>query len=228
MTYNLITPNNKIIDQYNKFWDSYKGTPISEKEWFVELFEKEPKLVDIRDYISENEFKEYGTNDYKIREFWNNKDYKLFLDRINSTYHTRVDVSKLDFLDKKWIEKHGIDDFVEKCKSLIHKNPYSFATKVYSFVYQDQDKYPIMDSLVSTLLWYYMKDECKKKNNPKSSWGYYNKYIKAYEDFKDKYHIERTYKQIDIFMWTYANVISSYWKNQGVLSFTPVEYKGKY
>ena len=29
-------------------------------------------------------------------------------------------------------------------------------------------------------------------------------------------------------MWTYANAICSYWKNQGVLSFTPVEYKGKY
>ena len=119
------------------------------------------------------------------------------------------------------------------CKSITHRNEYSFATKVFSFVSTEcfndlcKDGLPIFDSFAVTLLGYYLKKA--KKECSISTWGEYRNYKEAYALFKSLYKLdEYNYKQIDVFLWTYGKALQKYWKDywaeRGVLSFAAPSY----
>ncbi len=233
--YKIITPTKALIEQYDGFWTKEIN------EWKVQLFEV-PQIVvqDIREYIPDynNENGEpyvlYGAKDDSIKGLYENDDIIGFLKEINAVYHTRV--PKLDDLKIKKPELiymanmedfRGIDAFVRVCHKVTGRNEYSFATKVFSFI--DDKKYPILDSLVATMIWEYLK-RIKLDYPPKNSWGDYRKYVEAYKIFIDQYLKDSgfTYKQIDRFLWTYAIVINEYWKKElGLISFESIPYKPK-
>ena len=223
MMYKLIRPTNETIEQYNRFWN-INNVSIDPINWKIQLFEGDD-LVDMTNYISESKFREYGEGDRLIYSLLEADDIPGFLGQINSTYHTRLSVSKLKGLDKKWFTEDNIDDFVDICKKEMGKKAYSFASKVYSFLYPEL--FPIIDSYAATLLWEYMSNEYKM-NHQYSDWGYYRKYKDAYNVFKEESGIDKkTYKETDRFLWTYAVVLREFWRKQGVLTFASVEYKGR-
>ncbi len=148
-------------------------------------------------------------------------------------YHTRVSgidaiVKKLkglgsdskDGLAKKI--KNGemtLPKFVAYCKEATGIYTYSFASKVFSFI--DEDKYPIIDSFVATLLETYEYDG----KIAKSKWGDYSRYIENYNAFKRHFGLtDLSFKKIDKFLWTYAKVMLDYWADLGVLSYEPVAF----
>lgn len=222
MKYELITPTRKIVEQFNSFW-----TEGSKKDWEVSLFQNQEKL-NIRDLIPEEEFQEMGKADEQIRKMVKGQDSQV-LKRINAVYHTRIN-TELIIKDLEWnqLMKNDVDWFVGFCREKIRKYPYSFATKVYSFVHEEKEprQYPIFDSIVVTLLDYYLdkSDEIP----PKKDWGTYENYQKAYSRFAEKYGlIGIPYKQIDIFLWTYGIALQRYWEELGILKFETVTYKPK-
>ena len=215
--YELIEPTNERIDLFNSLWST------ESKEDSIELF----KNGDI--YEFENIYRSNSEKDVKISSALNESRIKDFFIQINSTYHTRI--TNIDDLSRRLSEEYksiedfkdkDIDAFISDCKKCGGRYEYSFATKVFSFV--NGDKYPILDSNVSTLLMEYLK--YKGYNVKKSSWGKYSKYIEDYKVFMKKYGINKSYKEIDVFLWTYADLLQRYWKEQlGVLSFESVQYK---
>lgn len=208
--FELISPSKELVEQYNSFWNCDDGT-----NWYTKLFE-EQDYIDIRKYIKEEEFKAYHDHDKSIVE---TQDIVERMKLINKYYSTRFDYKKIDVED---IRDLTLDGFVGRCKDCTGTFAYSFATKLFSFL--DGDNYPIMDSYVVTLLEYYLK-----KNGvavKKTDWGDYEKFKTAYGLFIKKYDLNGlSYKQIDIFLWTYGKAIQSYWQKAGVLSFASIPYK---
>ncbi len=48
-----------------------------------------------------------------------------------------------------------------------------------------------------------------------------------YDSFKNHYgSTEKSYKDIDVFLWTYGRAIRKYWEKMGVLEFGSVSYSG--
>ncbi len=227
LKYELVEPTNELVEQYNGFW---KKDKMEGKDWTIRLF-KNGQNCDIRNYIKIEEFKKYRAGDEIINKHLEKKEYKDFLKEINIYYSTRV---KVDMLWGKYggeifklIEKYddnSVDVLVEYCCDATKKNAYSFSTKVFSFV--DENRFPIIDSLVVTMIWYYMEECCKNNKIKKSELGFYNIYKEVYELFRDKFELNKSYKEIDIFLWTYASVIQRYWEEQGILKFETVSYKG--
>ena len=213
--YALITPTNKIVKKFNDLWN----TDLKDNELTIEIF----KDVDFDISDLKGELIKYGRDDETIKRYLNNRDISNFLKQINSIYHTRVkNISKLNItLDE--LKELDVDKFVVNYKELLGRNEYSFATKVYSFLYPD--KYPIIDSLSATLIWKYL-DPDRRKKHPKSQWGKYDCYKNAYDAFKSQYNLDKSYKEIDVFLWTYAILIQNYWENKlGVFKFESIQYQ---
>ncbi len=217
--YVLVTPSEGIVKQYCSFWGLCNS---AEKiDWQIPLFKG--VKADIRQYINEDEFKSFGEKDNDIKTSVESNDFPAVLTKINSVYHTRLKVTAIasatTFDD---VRNMSIDEFVDLCKRQTGVNAYSFATKLFSFI--DGTKYPIMDSYVATLLEYYLTK--KGIAVAKTDWGNYGEFKKAYAKFVDNYGLTGlTYKQLDIFFWTYGKVIHKYWKEAGVLSFETIPYK---
>ncbi len=220
----LVTPTRELVEVFNSFWTSVPVTTV------VKLFEDDDD-IDISKYIEQ--FKKYDGEDKKIVE---EEELQEFLEKINSVYHTRV--SGIDLIVKK-LKEQGIDNkdnftkrikdgeltlpkFVAFCKEATGKYPYSFASKVFSFI--AEEKYPIIDSFVATLLNAYEYDRKKAK----STWGDYSQYIDNYIEFMRHFGIEGlSFKKVDKFLWTYAKILSDYWSDMGVLSYEPVAFDTK-
>ena len=227
--FTLITPNEEIVKKYNDFWFKRDNS-----DWSVHLFKNpEIRIKDIRNHIGNNPYEMFGAKDKKIEKAWKDENVNVisFLRQINSVYNTRVrNIGKpqaektLNDIDKNKLSNMEFTDFVKLCKKFSGSYAYSFATKVYSFM--KPEEYPIVDSLVATLLEYYLKAKGLDREYPKSKWGDYDEYIKAYNRLKKEYNLHCSNKQIDVFLWTYAIAIQDYWEKMGVLSFAPVTYKG--
>lgn len=219
--YKLIKPTRELVEQFCSFW-----TVDGVENWMVELFENRDSL-DIRDLIKEDDFRKMGENDAAIRALVQEKTLEA-LSLINAVYSTRVDADEITKgLQWEQLQENDVDWFVGHCKKKIQKNAYSFATKVYSFVRGETEPYqfPILDSIVVTLLEQYLKDEQAMR---KKDWGSYTSFRKAYAGFVNKYELSGIpYKQIDMFLWTYGIALRAYWKKVGVLTFESVPYKAK-
>lgn len=215
--YEFIEPTNEIIEYFNTLW-----TKESEENIAVQLY-KNGEVIPFKNTYRTNKEK-----DKNISTALDNSIVDFFI-LINTTYHTRI--ANIKELSKKLAVRYkskedfkDIDSFINDCKECGGRYEYSFATKVFSFV--DGENYPILDSYVSTLLMTYIK--LKDSNVKKGSWGDYNTYKQAYELFRQKYGINKSFKEIDVFLWTYANLLQRYWEEQlGVLSFESVQYKIK-
>ena len=219
--FQLVKPSDELVEKYNLFWNK-NIDEISEGNRKVKLFEEVE--IDVRDYLDQALW-ENGVKDDKIIKFYKEGNIKSFLKEINSVYHTRLNVKDFKDISKEWLDKNNVDGLVKKCKEDLGKKAYSFSTKVYSFI--NPEEYPIMDRYASTILWEYIKDDEKYKGiKSKDIFGKYDEYIKAYDYFRDKYNLNNwTYKEIDIFFWTYAVLIEKYWEKQGVMIFESVIYK---
>lgn len=222
--YELIVPDLDMVKHYSLFW----GDNSNDSK--VHLFKGQDK-VSIWDYINKNEFKDYTSNDKDIIEFYKKGNISGFLNRINATYRTRAKAIDKIEIEKDELDKIDFDRFMNICKKKTKSYTYSFATKVFSFVHPDDC--PIMDSRSATLIWHYLNQD-NKKRYPKSTWGIYDNYIKAYNAFRDQFDLSSLgYKEIDKFLWTYATAIHSYFvKELGLLeymniSYTPIEKRKK-
>lgn len=220
----LITPKKDVIEEYNKFWVD----PNTAENASVQLFTDCEKIC-VSELIPIEEFIRYKDNDEAIIKLVNERKFEEALIKINSTYHTRLSTENFNVLadwlnSQNDLNKMDIDAFIGICKNVTGKNAYSFASKVFSFiaVANGLDRYPIIDSISATLLAMYL--ECKQ-----AEFGNYGDYCKKYNEFKEKNELnDLSYKQIDIFLWTYGTAILRYWENElGVFSFSSVEYKGK-
>ena len=215
--YELMTPTEQLVDQFYKFWF---GEP-EEPEWMVSLFAKEAP-TDIRLLIPEAEFEKWGAKDREIAKKLTKSGWKDALKAINAAYSTRVNTESIaEGLTWEKLEKHNVDWFVQHCKALIRRNPYSFATKVYSFL--DPETYPIYDAIAATLLSRWLEGtDAPKKNR----WGNYSEYKTAYDRFKAAYGLEKcSYKKIDVFLWTYGVALQRRWRADGVLTYESVPYQ---
>ncbi len=225
-TYKLIEPNNDVIDLFNSFWDE-KAESID--DWNVQLF-KDRELVDIRKYVGKNNddiHMAFGKVDEEIKKLWDSlkesDSSEEFLKIINKHYHTRVKNIKSIKLTKKDLMDMDVKQFIEECYPITKRYDYSFATKVFSFIYPEKN--PILDSFSTTLIWYYLSDDRREKY-PKSKWGDYEEYKNAYNAFIEQYNLKCDYKRTDKFLWTYATCIQNYWIQEcGILSFGSVSYK---
>lgn len=226
MHFELVEPTSRLVKQYCSFWGYGNLTP----QWNTELFKG--VQVDIRNYIKKREFDNFKKEDECISELFNIGNYTDALINLNRVYNTRLKESEIIALANKLAtsEEMTFDSFVKLCYQQTGKYTYSFATKVYSFVKKKEcpSDYPIIDSNVCTLLYYYLKKRKKPVN--KTEWTDYCKFKKAYKSFVDEYSLDEIpYREIDIFLWTYAKAIQKYWrdycKDLGILSFSSVPYE---
>ena len=177
------------------------------------------------------DFQTWKNDDERISTFVEEKNLEEFFKILNGKYHTRLKTEKIaDKLTWDELTSMSVDEFVKRCYEKTGRRAYSFATKVFNFI--DGNKYPILDSYVVTLLERYLNDWEKKQCEQdkiiwnKKDWDTYDKYQRAYDDFRDKYQLkELSYKKTDVFLWAYGSAIQKYWKDIGVLSFESVSYK---
>ena len=224
--FELIEPTESIINFYNNLW---KGEEV--KSTKVKLFENLDE-VDILELISKEEFEKYHINEETIKKAKESNKTGIFLKSINNAYSTRINADSGIFEDKfitfekleAMADENKIDEFiVEKCRQKTGRNEYSFATKVFSFM--KPDTYPILDSISVTLLSKY----CSKyfEREEKKNWGVYEKYKKNYTELLEELGLKGkvTFKQFDVFLWTYGTALSRYWAKIGVLKFESVQYR---
>lgn len=222
--YKLIKPDSETVGRFNKFWDGVEN--IQEAE--VSIFEGE-KPISINGYLPED-YKDYKANDDTIKELLKT-DLTKALKVINKCYHTRLRITDALERDTSWwyrsdneikVRDGSFKHFIKLCKKETGKWAYSYATKVYNFI--NPKEYPIIDSYAVTILNEYMKSV--SNNIPRANWGNYEAYRETYREFVQKNGLQKfTYKQIDIFLWTYAYIIKCYWKSIGMLQFETVSYK---
>ena len=117
-------------------------------------------------------------------------EFKDFDDRINS--------GKVDALI--------VNDLCKSVKNVIGKYCYSFATKYCS--HHKENLYPIYDSYVDIMLKWYRNQEkigfCfeDKDINCRD----YGKFVNIINDFKEKFSLKSSIKQIDQFLWTAGKI----------------------
>ena len=225
--FELIEPTKPIIDFYNKLW---KGEEV--KSTKVKLFDNLDE-VDIFELISKEEFEKYHINEETIKKAKESNKTGIFLKSINNAYSTRINADSGIFEDKfitfeeldAMADENKIDEFiVEKCRQKTGRNEYSFATKVFSFM--KPDTYPILDSISVTLLNQYYAEYCNStEKNRKKNWGDYKQYVNDYRMILKKLELEVSFKEFDVFIWTYGTALSRYWAKIGVLKFESVQYR---
>lgn len=83
---------------------------------------------------------------------------------------------------------------------------YSFATKFCNRI--NPRRFPIYDSYVDALLWYYRFSRAEK-NFKRKELKDYREFIKVYNGYRTVWNLDADldYKQIDVFMWTYGKAI---------------------
>ena len=214
----LIKPSTKLISQFRSFWYPQEREKV---DYYIQVFE-DTEEVDLRDFIEVDTYRKYGEKDKEITDLLKECHIEGFMHKVNSVYHTRVsDLKLLQESDcKEYFAKKDFEGFLKYCKEKTGSYPYSFASKLFNFI--DPDKYPIIDSRAVTFLSKYL-DEDKI-----SKWGDYSEYTKAYELLKSNCNIDEkmTYKDMDIYIWTYADIIQKYWEKQyGIFGFKNVSYK---
>lgn len=215
--YELITPSVELIKQYSMFWGCKKGNnPI------VQLFQGQEE-VNIWDYIDMKKFANYEMIDNQISALFDEGLIQCFFEKINSCYSTRVKNITNILISKIELESKDFDEFMDICKKATGSYTYSFATKVFSFIYPD--KCPILDSRSVTFIWNYFSPK-NKKAYPRAEWGNYKKYRNAYKAFILQYNLnDVTLKEIDRFLWTYATAIRNYWiKELGLIEYMNISY----
>lgn len=225
----LVKPNEKMVGIYNDFWTS---NPPPKVRLFANM---EPVNVSV--FLDEKDILLFSSFEEKDRQICDEEDLSAFLKAINKTYHTRVmGITKIvDELNEIGIRtksdlRNKIDDglsvpeFTKICGDATGSYTYSFATKVFSFA---DEKYPIVDSIVATMLNIY-KIEYDYGGTPMSVWGDYALYVKNYDSFKDAFGLGGlSNKQIDKFLWTYGKILEAYWIHMGVFRFTSVPFNPK-
>ena len=232
MSKKLITPNNEVVTTFNSFWE------MDSQNTNIKLFE-DGETINIENYIKG--FKDYIAKDDEIK---NEKDIKKFFEKISVQYSTRVkggistiieklkdkEINSKDDLackikEKKEKKKLSFNEFMGICKDATGQYTYSFATKVFSFI--DEEKYPIMDSIVVTLLDKYLSYK-EEKIHTKKEWGNYASYIKSYKVFKESYELsDCSMKEIDKFLWTYGKILEKYWEDMGVIRFESISFNAE-
>lgn len=230
---NLVTPSTTLIEKY---WTIYNKSDHGDPDdYTLPLFEgTKPVNLLKAHYLTQKNFS-HAECDREIRNYLLNGDINRFLRYLNAGYSTRV--RNLDKLidDRNWWycrnarilpAYEDLDDFIRYCHDDLGMGcyPYSFASKIYSFLCPET--YPILDSISVTLLNEYLKEPEGKGPMPKCRWHCYQNYKDDYDKFRTKYGLSEdlTYKQIDVFLWTYGTVLDEYWKQMGVLPFKGIEY----
>ena len=220
---NLINPQGNI-DVFVKLW-----TPNSVDR--MRLYEN-GNLININEY--KKEFIGLSDIDEIILQI---EDLQVCFSEINKHYHTRVsgiDVI-IEVLQDKGIIKRSdlkniimngeldLPNFVDLCKTATGQYTYSFASKVYSFLFPKD--YPIIDSIVATLLAKYLD----KEKTYKKEWGDYSAYKRDYDTFFSKYDLSDDYKYIkaDMFLWTYGKILLKYWIDNGFMEYDGVSFDPK-
>lgn len=218
--YILINPTTEIVNQYDRIW---KGNQNKE-DYRIKLFDH--ICIDIRDYYNLKMIKSFGEQDRMIDDYRKKNDVDMFFAKLNTVYHTRLNTKGIAeaWSSAGWTLLPDTtmtpDTLIELCKQKTGSYAYSFSSKVFSFI--DPDTYPIMDKYVVNMLRAYGIKGI-------STWGDYKKYIEAYNEFRKKFKLDTlSYKKIDQFLWTYANLLERYWEKEGVIFFNnTVSYKSK-
>jgi hypothetical protein len=218
--FELVEPTPDIIDFYNDLW---RGENIYKK---TVLF-KNGIEIDITDYLP-LDIAEYSSKDDDIKKYIVDNNTEKFLKTINSVYHTRVNLSSVDWNDECWhidnIREEGIDRFISKLQDKTKRYEYSFATKVFSFL--NEEDCPILDSIAVSLLNEYYKVCFDTNEDRKKQWGTYKNYKEDYKKILEKKNLsDISFKKFDVFLWTYGVVIQNYWQKCGIIVYKPVQYQ---
>ena len=107
-----------------------------------------------------------------------------------------------------------INEIATARKKEFARNEYSFATKFCNML--NPKAYPIIDKYVVWLLYRYLAADDRfpmqyknGKKITKSSFGRYQHFHEAYDEFIDLYNLsDLNYKEIDMFMWTYGKLLN--------------------
>lgn len=95
---------------------------------------------------------------------------------------------------------------------------YSFATKICNRL---NNMIPIFDRFIAGIIY---KTENDDNHITLKSLGDYEFFVNEYDRIKNNYEIECSYKEIDIYLWTYAKIHKLAWNDElGV----DVEYRPK-
>lgn len=143
----------------------------------------------------------------------------FLLDSIYSTQLSRFDkifqlsehlyrlIKDEDLLEKIEHPKDlpAIVDSISKRSGSDRKN-YSFATKFCSRL--NPEEFPIYDRYVDMLLKKYRGKIEERTNKKLTSFDLrkYEVFLSVYEDFRQAFDLHKTYKEIDMFIWTYGKV----------------------
>ena len=135
-----------------------------------------------------------------LNSFYSTNIYDLF-SLAEHIKELKIDKS-LNDSDKKLVEEITKITIGGKKKTF-----YSFATKYCS--HHNPNEFPIYDSYVDEVLWYFIKEEKEKNKGKEGFWNYKRCDLKNYETFKDilrsfkeYYKIdEYSFKQIDQYLW---------------------------
>jgi len=218
----LITPTPDVIRIFNSFWTETPETLA------IPLFEGDD-AIDVGELILE-----FQSLDEQDENIGNTEDLHDFLREINSKYHTRVRggvdnivaalgahgvMTKQDLIEVVNNNQLTIPAFVDICRHATGTYTYSFATKVFCFV-DNNDRFPIIDSYAATVLDAYEYEGKISRN----LWGDYEQYRNNYSRFKDAFHIANTNRETDRFLWTYGKILDAYWIRQGVLRFSTISF----
>ena len=135
---------------------------------------------------------------------------------LNDTYSTRLSndekivISEIlcenefaDRLSNKKYDEKLVNEICDKINERIGKKTYSFISKYCSHI--NENEYPIFDGYVELMLkWYRQKD--KKQafdfNDAELTKRDYDTFRKIMFEFKEKFEISKSLKEIDEFLWT--------------------------
>lgn len=204
----LIIPTKEMVQKYVSYWE--KPNENNASTYDIQLF-NDGENVNVREYWGKRYCRNFN-KDELIKKRWQEGKVKEFLRLINSTYSTRV--SNLDKVELENVRLEGMSmsSFIACVKKESKRKEYSFATKVFNFIHPTE--YPIIDSLSVTLLWLYLSEKLNRAelmDYSRNNWGSYRSYKEAYDKFIDIYQLnDLSYKEIDIFLWTYGVVLKKY------------------
>lgn len=139
-----------------------------------------------------------------------NDVYSTFLSNEDKTKIAKIITEKIEDFDAK-IHSNNVDTSIvnylcQLAKEDTGKYLYSFASKYCS--HHKKDLYPIYDSYVDIMLkWYRDNNDVgfffeNKDINCKD----YSKFVKIINDFKEKFLLQSSIKQIDQFLWSAGKI----------------------
>ena len=179
---------------------------------FSEIKRGEEILKDIFDKLKENKVEMVETAVFALNSIYGTQIYNVTHFAIELRRHIKDDC-KGKTLISRIMEAESADDkaaCVDEIASLVKREgynfAYSFATKFCSRL--APEKYPIFDSHVATLLNGYINNN----EISASRFGEYMTFIKEYDEFIKANSLDGfSYKQIDMFLWTYGKTANNYY-----------------